>query len=279
MSTLFFGQFLLANGALSPADLEAAVACQRARNLRLGDLAVARGWLTAAQADEINALQRRLDQRFGSLATEMGLLSDEQVDELMGYQHSMHLHLGEALVEKGLIGAEAMARWLAEFERQRRQFAQDLECFLTGVPHAELVVPAIDLATKLFGRIGQLPALIQACSIGGVRWPPHPVTVRQHFHGERTGWLALSVTEPLLLHLGAVLSGAPRAEVTPMALRAAGDFLDMLTENLSARLRGTGWRFDAEPPQRVSLPLADRAVCASFATPTGEACLYVQVDG
>lgn len=75
------------------------------------------------------------------------------------------------------------------------------------------------------------------------------------------------------------MSGAPRAEVTPMALKAAGDFLGMLTETLAVRLQAVGWRLEAESPQRVPAPAHDRAVCTSFDTPAGEACLYLLVGG
>lgn len=279
MSTQFFGQYLLAQGAVTPAVLETAIAMQRSRNQRLGQLAVARGWLTEAQAEAINEAQRRHDQRFGTLAQEMGLLSEAQVDELLHLQQREHVHLGEALVQQGAVAAEAMAHWLEDFERQRSRFGAEVERFLARVRHGELVMPTIDLGTKLFARVVHLPALIHACTLGGVRWPPHPYAISQRFTGARSGTLTLTLTEPLLAHVASKMAGEVLNPPDPMCLEAAAEFLNTLSGNLVSRLGKAHFDLDLEPPMRAPAAADDRAVVVTLATPLGEAGLSVLVEG
>jgi hypothetical protein len=278
VSTQFFGQFLLAHGAVTSDQLEAAVTFQRSRNQRLGELAVARGWLSEAQAQAINAAQRRQDQRFGVIAQELGLLSEVQVDELLTLQQRAHVHLGEALVQQGTVAAEAMAHWLEDFERQRARFGAEVEHFLARVRHGEMVIPTIDLGTKLFARVAHLPALIHACTLGGVRWPPHPYALSQRFHGTRTGSLTLTLTEPLLAHVATKMAGEPLHPVDPMCLEAAAEFLNTLSGNLVSRLAKGHFELDLEPPLRAPVLPDDRAVVVTLATPLGEAGLTVLVE-
>jgi hypothetical protein len=278
VSTQFFGQYLLAQGAVTPAHLESAVGYQRKRNQRLGELAVARGWLTEAQAQSINEAQRRQDQRFGTLAQEMGLLSEAQVEELLQVQASEHMHLGEALVQQSTVAADGMAHWLEDFERQRARFGADVEHFLARVRHGELVMPTIDLGSKLFARVLHLTALIHACTLGGVRWPPHPYAISQRFNGARSGMLTLTLTEPLLGHLASKMAGETLTPPDPMCLEAAAEFLNTLGGNLVSRLGKGHIELDLEPPMRAPVAADDRAVVVTFVTPVGEAGLSVLVE-
>ncbi|MBC7543624.1 MAG: chemotaxis protein CheX [Candidatus Sericytochromatia bacterium] len=279
MSTQFFGHFLLAQGAVTPAQLDEAILFQRSRNQRMGDLAVARGWLTAIQAEAVNAAQRRLDQRFGALAREMGLLNEVQVSELLQVQRSEHMHLGEALVILGLVGDREMSLLLPDFERQRVRFGTEIERFLARVAHGELVMPTIDLGIKLFARIAHIPALIHGCAIGGVRWPPHPYAISQQFTGQRLGRVTLTLTEPLLVHVAGKMAGEVLSADDPMCLEAAAEFLNTLSGNLLARLTKAHYDLDLEPPMRAPAFADDRAVVTTLATPVGEASLMVCVEG
>jgi hypothetical protein len=189
------------------------------------------------------------------------------------------VHLGEALVQQAAVPAEEMAHWLEDFERQRAHFGMDVERFLARVRHGEMVIPTIDLGTKLFARLVHLPALIHACTLGGVRWPPHPYAISQRFTGAREGLLTLTLTEPLLGRVASKMAGEPLHPPDPMCLDAAAEFLNTIAGNLVSRLGKAHFDLDLEPPMRAPVTPDDRAVVVTLATPLGEAGLSILVEG
>ncbi len=96
MAVQFFGQFLLASGEISEAELVEALDLQSERNRKLGEWASWCGYLTDAQAEQINLAQRRTDRLFGELAVELELLTPDQVSELLTRQQAAQLRMGSA---------------------------------------------------------------------------------------------------------------------------------------------------------------------------------------
>ena len=89
----FFGQFLLAEGRITPPQLLAALEYQSELNARLGEYAVALGQLTRFDAERIHALQVSKDLLFGEAALELSLLDAEQLRRLVAAQPKIKLAL------------------------------------------------------------------------------------------------------------------------------------------------------------------------------------------
>jgi hypothetical protein len=177
-----------------------------------------------------------------------------------------------------MVPPQDMAYWLEEFERQRGRFGADVEHFLARVQHGEVVLPTIDLGITLFARLLHQPALIHACTLGGVRWPPHPYAISQRLTGDRQGLLTLTLTEPLLVHVASKMAGEPLDVTHPLCLEAAAEFLNTLAGNLVTRLGQIPIELDLEPPMRAPALPDDRAILVTLVTPLGEAGLSVLIE-
>jgi hypothetical protein len=116
------GDFLVAEGLVTPAQLEAALVFQRteAPQLLLGQILVAQGVVDreALQAAVARVLAAGATprQRLGALLLEAGLLSPEQLDSALRHQRRTGLRLGEVLLQLDLLPEvrirEALARQL-----------------------------------------------------------------------------------------------------------------------------------------------------------------------
>jgi hypothetical protein len=116
-----FGQFLVHEGLITPADLDEALTLMAATNTTLGELAVSRGIMTRAEADEVQRLQQHVDGRWGELALtlQLGALTEERLDELCWEQQASNLRLTDALVELGILSASEIEFQLRRFDDEQ----------------------------------------------------------------------------------------------------------------------------------------------------------------
>ena len=124
VSVVFFGQFLINEGAIDEAQLDAALEATFDRNLPIGQLAIRAGYMSRVAVKITCQAQRSRDLRFGELACELGFLTEEQVERLLHQQTETHLYLGEALVAMGALEQSSLPRWL---DRYKLQQAEDFE--------------------------------------------------------------------------------------------------------------------------------------------------------
>ena len=101
MFTQFFGNYLLNNRLVEPAQLAEALSALKTTRVKLGVLAINAGYMTAEQVEKVHAEQQRMDKRIGEIAVAMGFMTNAQVDELFSAQSGSHLLLGQALVDRG----------------------------------------------------------------------------------------------------------------------------------------------------------------------------------
>lgn len=112
---MLFGSFLVREGVISPAELEAALILQQERNPRIGRLARRHQLLCFSKICEIIEHQKKRQIPFGKAAIELGLLSQLEVDRLIEEQSSVHIRLGELLVELHVLSAAKLQQCLAAF--------------------------------------------------------------------------------------------------------------------------------------------------------------------
>ena len=158
---MFFGQFLVDEGAIDDDALQSALELVDEVNARVGELGVERGYLTPAQVELVQVEQRQVDCRFVDLAVQLELLSIGQADDLLAEQRRRHKPLGEALVELDLLNPAELDAWLDRYHLTQL----DLD-----VSHFELPLELMedDIASylvgylpKLFQRVTQVPMKLQ----------------------------------------------------------------------------------------------------------------------
>lgn len=120
MSANFIGLYLVEQGAITPAQLDEAIARQRRRNRRIGDMAVARGLLTRDDVEHVFSVQHAAERPFGEIALELGLLGRAELDELLFSQNIHNSHLGEVLLEMGALTLEQFGPLLDAYHSGER---------------------------------------------------------------------------------------------------------------------------------------------------------------
>jgi hypothetical protein len=131
------GAYLIEQGLLTEARLQAALAEQRARHAagtqaRLGDLLIQRGWLTpralansvALQDDTQQAAEGAEPERLGTYQLRHGFITPDQLEATLWLQLELRhkgqpILLGELLIRLGYVTPAAVA---AALERQRQAF-------------------------------------------------------------------------------------------------------------------------------------------------------------
>ncbi|MGE4297613.1 MAG: hypothetical protein AB7E47_06250 [Desulfovibrionaceae bacterium] len=156
MAVSFFGQFLLKQGAVDAAAIDAAMAYRNACNRRFGELAVERGLLTDEQAQRVFATQKRDMRPFGEVALSLRFLKRKQLDELLFSQTILCTHLGEALLRKGYLDEERFSVLLAAYDAEQQERRQALAALLAGAARPGEAVGLVDaLRRALFRYLGE----------------------------------------------------------------------------------------------------------------------------
>ncbi len=126
MYTQFFGNFLLNNKLVTPAQLSEAIELKKTTRLKLGVLAINAGYMTSQQVDEVHCMQQRVDKRIGDIAVDMGFMTAAQVDELLSSQKTGYLLLGQALVDRGYMSNAQFESAIKDYKDKYKMSEKDL---------------------------------------------------------------------------------------------------------------------------------------------------------
>lgn len=153
----FFGQYLLEKGVLSREQLLEALARQRNKVEKIGELAVKRGYLKQEDVEKIHKEQQHTDLFFGQLAVKMGLLTEAQVYELLNIQRSNHVFLGEVIAELGYLSKSAVEEELKKFkEEEGEEGVGEALVIPSHVPYPKILSLLADLTRKHFLRVADM---------------------------------------------------------------------------------------------------------------------------
>ena len=278
VKNLFFGQYLLSRGIITPAKLAAATEYQKQFNSRIGDYAVALGLLTEEDVKRINALQLSEDLLFGEAALKLGLLQKRLLHELVAAQRIDHVMLGEALISLGYVSKQQVNGALVDFLRAREDHMRTLFALPDELPMREL-------AEKLFRLFHLL--LFRAW---GVRNQPGDIEIISEqvllsdinamvtLTGDANTHLLFAVPQPMAESRESWLAdGKPDEEAQPQPERPVMALADIVSRNLVAALQGEKVTVRAEQPQEVEfrVPLAPETRAAVMPYLTHEGQVFV----
>ena len=133
MYTQFYGNFLLNNNYITPAQLAEALEIKNTTRVKLGILAMNEGFLTSEQIEEIHNSQARMDKKFGDIAVELGYITESQLATLLSSQKTGLLLLGQALVNLGFLSNADFERTLKEYKEKYQLDDNDVDEFSDSI--------------------------------------------------------------------------------------------------------------------------------------------------
>lgn len=116
MFSQFFGNFLLNQNLVTPAQLADGIQDVQKIHKKIGELAVRYGYLTEEQAEQIHIMQTTRDKRFGELVIECGYMNEAELEKLLALQHSDYELLCKVLIDKNVLTKADCAHALNDFK-------------------------------------------------------------------------------------------------------------------------------------------------------------------
>lgn len=249
----FLGQFLVSQGHVTRAQLEAALDFQEANNLPLGALALSKGLLSERQLLIVHAQHLNSEERFGEVAVRRGFLTRHQLDELLREQKEARVLIGDALVRDGAIDRETLAVAVEQYRIVQERAEAQVDEALRALKDVHLVSPAMQLTTRLLLRMCGMVAKVAAVS-EDTRLTSFDYSLWQAVEGTRPFTYALHLDALDLLDLSeAVLyaldddTSLPE-DVDPIVLDVGKEFVNILVGHLCTWLDREGHRTMPLPP-------------------------------
>lgn len=116
MFSVFFGQYLLNQGAIDKETLNKLLDISRKTRVKLGVLAINSGLMTADNVNRVNQLQTKIDKRFGQIAIDEGFLTEPELDILLSVQDSEHLKLSQTLLDEKIMTYDQVEEYLTSYK-------------------------------------------------------------------------------------------------------------------------------------------------------------------
>lgn len=248
MKSSLFGQFLLAEGLLTQAELKDATRALRARNKSLGELAIDQQLLSPRQVAELNREQRTTDLMLGELAVRQGMLSEEEVERLIILQKATQVSLGQLLVERqqcSEASLQALERKYIDQQKLTRQLCQQV---LTGLPQAENIQLCLNELIKGLQRICRQAVSVSEVQREGMLSKSLPYIVLQKVSGPRSFHFGLAVPAEQVQRFSSSLTGEPENH-NYIPVSAMERFSDIVVQNACAKLPSGAVPYAAEKPK------------------------------
>ena len=270
---MFFGQFLLEEGAIGAQELQQALERAGKEHVRLGQLGVESGFLNEEQVELIHLEQRTRDVCFGELAVQLELLSRAQLAELLREQKRRHIPVGEALVAQGSLNESELDDLLDRYHLS----LIDLDIVHLGLPAEladdDLAAFLISYLPRLYSRITHEPMKLQSPR------PWHgrsnlPVRFEVDLGGETGMKIGLAGCDAMARRIATALFGSDcDLEREDVLARAFEDFGEILADAASRSARQSGTEAVPRRPRVGHLPAAGHWLPAT--TPSGRGILVL----
>ncbi len=248
MSSMFFGHYLLEQGAIQREGLLDAIERQRKSNLSLPEIAVGEGLLDQSKADQIHAMFRVSNLSHEDLCISEGHLSRTDVEKLSRIQSADWLRIGAALVKGGYLSDAALTTHLENFNAIESAQQRTLESEFDHLEESTIVRACTELTLRHVARITDTPVKLQ-------RIDPSNGTLRQGFRrfaqnivGDREFCITVDLGDPLF---STAARGMLGIEVDPAgeAARDAGcELINLIGGNACTQLEPQGYTLRPEPP-------------------------------
>lgn len=248
MSSMFFGQYLLAKGVIDRDALLDALDRQRRSNLSLPELAVRQGLLDRAQADTVAARFRMSDKPLETILVEGGFLERSQVERLQRTQRSSWLRIGAALVEGGHLSEEALGDRLGEYRSLESAADEQIRAALSDVPHAQAVGACVELTVFHFARVTGRPAKLEEVTVAADEPDDDRQRFSQRIVGDGDFTIAVDLPSVLAAAVARGMFGFEVEEGSETEADAVCEFINLIGGNACTRIEQLGILLRPEPP-------------------------------
>jgi hypothetical protein len=279
MSSMFFGQYLLAKGIIDRDALLDALDRQRRSNLSLPELAVRHGLLDRSQADTVTSRYRMSDKSIELILVEGGFLDAAQVDRLQRAQRSSWLRIGAALVEAGHLTEEAIADNLAEYRSLESAADEQIRSALAGVPSPEAVAACVELTTFHFARVTGRPAKLETVEVAEDELAPGAQRFSQRIVGDGDFTIAVDLPPDLAAAVARGMLGFDLEPGSETEADAVCEFINLIGGNACTRIEQLGILLRPEPPQwsRGAGVVSPAGDVVRGSVVSGDSCFAIEV--
>ncbi|MEZ0310911.1 MAG: chemotaxis protein CheX [Myxococcota bacterium] len=278
MATQFFGQFLLARGLLSRAQLLDAVEYQERQNLRLGDYAVKKGFITPADAARIHTAQTTRDIQFGEAAVELGFLARDQLKELLRAQQADHLYLGDCLTRLGVLSAEAVTKALAEYREDQRGQEGDVLRIPDDFPEVAFASEACELTRKMLLRLWGTPTKYGAATSGVAELKLPGTAASVDVRGDVVCRYIIGIPDELTLHAMRRLFGTVDTQSREDRIDLVSELANIVMGNLAGTFASMGQTIELSAPKLAPAQLrleGEKALVLRLIAPLNELAIAI----
>lgn len=248
MATMFFGQYLLASGAIDRKALLDALDRQRRSNFSLPELAVQQGLIDRGRADAVLAKYRMSDLPMERILVEVGGLRGSDVDRLQHRQRSSWLRIGAALVEAGSLSEDELAVRLDEFRSLASATDQQIRRAMSHLPDSEAVSACVELTVFHFERVSGRPAKLDSVSVEEDRLEIGFERFSQRIVGDGDFTIAVDLPAELASAVARGMLGFAVDPGTETEADAVCEFINLIGGNACTRIEQLGRVLRPEPP-------------------------------
>lgn len=248
MTTMFFGQYLLAKGVIDRDALLAALDRQRESNLSLPELAVHQGLIDRPRAEAIMVQYRLSDRSIEDILEVSGGLDPEQVERLLHKQRSSWLRIGAALAEGGHLTEEAIAANLEEYRSLESATDQKIREAMRHLPNADTVSACMELTIFHFSRVAGRPAKLESVSVEPDVLGPGLQRFSQRIFGDGDYTIAVDLPPVLIAAVAHGMLGFDIESGTETEADAVCEVVNLIGGNACTRIEQFGNLLRPEPP-------------------------------
>jgi len=248
MSTMFFGQYLLAKGIIDRGALLDALDRQRRSNLSLPELAVQQGLLDRDRAAAVQARYRMSDRTMDALLAETGGLDADQIRRLQSQQRSSWLRIGAALVEGGHLNEEDIAANLEAYRSLESAADQQIRQSMSHLPDADAVSACVELTVFHFERVTGRPAKLGSVSVEPDTLETGRVRFSQRVVGDGDYTIAVDLPPELSAAVAKGMLGIDLEPGGDAEADAVCEFINLIGGNACTRIEQLGRVLRPEPP-------------------------------
>lgn len=132
MFSVFFGQYLLNQGAIDKETLSKLLDTSKKTRVKLGVLAINSGLMTADNVNRVSQLQQQKDKKFGEIAIEEGFLTEPELEILLSVQDTEHLKLSQTLIDQDIMTLDDVEKYLIKYRSDYSLSDQAFEALKDG---------------------------------------------------------------------------------------------------------------------------------------------------
>lgn len=248
MTTMFFGQYLLAKGVIDREALLDALDRQRESNLSLPELAIQQGLIDRHRAEAIMVQYRLSDRSIEDILISTAGLDTEQVERLQHKQRSSWLRIGAALAEGGHLTEEAIAANLEEYRSLESATDQQIREAMRHLENAEAVSVCMELTVFHFSRVTGRPAKLESVSVEPDGLKEDLQRFSQRIYGDGDYTIALDLPPVLIAAVARGMLGFEIESGTETEADAVCEVVNLIGGNACTRIEQIGNLLRPEPP-------------------------------